>query len=69
MDTKAHGYGTKIRELRLERELSRRQVAERSGVTGQYIYLIETGRATNPSIQVLERVASALGVRLSSLID
>ena len=57
----------KIAELRDERHLNQKQLAEKMGVSQQFISQIETGSAKNLSIDTLVRFASTLGrgVRIS----
>ena len=52
--------GKHIRELREAQNISREEMATSLGVTAQYIYMIETGRA-NPSEKRLTQLADVLG--------
>ena len=56
-----------IRETRLARHLSQRELAGRMDVPRTYISKIENGKAI-PTLRSLERLASALGVELRHLI-
>jgi transcriptional regulator with XRE-family HTH domain len=58
----------RVRALRDEHGLSLDALAERSGVSRSNISLIERGQSS-PTAQVLDRLASALGVALASLFD
>ena len=60
-------FGRRVRELRLNRELSQEQLAERSGLHWTYISGIERGRR-NPGLNNLGRLASALSVTLPELL-
>ena len=60
--------GTRIRALRLERELQQRQLAEKAGLTPSMVSQIESGRLT-PSLHTLGKVAGALGVTIATLFD
>lgn len=54
--------GRRIRQLRLERELSQRALAANTlGVSYAYISRIEAG-ARQPSLQAINRLANVLGV-------
>ena len=53
--------GQKIRELREKRCLDQVTLAAKIGVTQSYISAIEIGKST-PSLQVLQKIAQALGV-------
>lgn len=59
--------GHVVSTQRKVRERSRREVAERTGVSEQYIGRIERGTG-NPSFIVLTRLASALDMSLHDFI-
>ena len=44
------------------------ELAKRVGVTKAYISLLESGGHDNPSLDVLRRLAEALGVPLTKLL-
>ncbi len=56
-----------VRELRLMRHLSQRQLAGRMQVPRTYISKIENGKAI-PTLGSLERLATALGVDVRQLV-
>jgi transcriptional regulator with XRE-family HTH domain len=56
-----------VRDLRLERNLSQRQLAGRMQVPRTYISKIENGKAT-PTLSSLERLATALEVDICKLV-
>jgi transcriptional regulator with XRE-family HTH domain len=56
-----------VRNLRLARNLSQRQLAGRMGVPRTYISKIENGKAM-PTLSSLERLAKALQVDISALL-
>ena len=59
----------KIRSLRLELNLTQAAAAERAGLaSAQKWNDIENGRRTNLTIETLERVAAALGVKAKDLL-
>jgi transcriptional regulator with XRE-family HTH domain len=60
--------GSRIKALRMERELQQRQLAEKAGLTPSMVSQIESGRLT-PSLHTLGKVASALGVPIAALFD
>lgn len=53
----------KIKALRVRHGLSQRELAELSGLRQQSFARLETGRQY-PSVQILQRIARALGKRL-----
>lgn len=58
---------TAVRDLRLVRNLSQRQLATRMNVPRTYISKIENGKAM-PTLSSLERLAKALQVDISALL-
>jgi transcriptional regulator with XRE-family HTH domain len=60
---------TVLRKLREERGLSQAQLAAKANVTDAYVAQLETGKKTNPSLDVLKRLARALGVPVTELLE
>ncbi len=60
--------GVKIQKLRQERNLTLTQLAENTGISKSYLSYIERNIQTNPSIEVLAKIASALGVNIQTLL-
>jgi len=50
-----------LREVRAEKLLTARQLAERSGLSHATIYMVENGR-TVPRLAAVQKIAEALGV-------
>ena len=67
MDVPAR-IGWNLRRLRKEREITQEDFATDSGFDRGYISGIERG-VRNPSVGVLVRIASALGVDVAELFD
>jgi transcriptional regulator with XRE-family HTH domain len=61
--------GTMLRELRAAKGLTQEDLAKKAKVTRSYVAMLETVGKKNPSIQVLRRLAKALGVPVSELIE
>jgi transcriptional regulator with XRE-family HTH domain len=59
--------GRRIRALREAMDLSLRDLAERSGVSAPMLSQVERGE-TSPTLQVAERIAAGLELRLSQLL-
>ena len=57
-----------IRKYRLERNLTQEALAEAARIHHTYVGLLER-RKRIPTIEVAQRLAMALGTKLSSLID
>jgi transcriptional regulator with XRE-family HTH domain len=60
-------FGVIIRDRRIAAALSQEQLAERSDVHPTYIGMVERG-LRNPTLDVSERIANALGERLPDLL-
>jgi transcriptional regulator with XRE-family HTH domain len=61
-----HALGRAIRELRSERGLSQEAVALDANMQPSWLSHIEAGRR-NPAWSTVQRIAAALGVRVSDL--
>lgn len=59
----AESFGDKVRRRRLEEGLSQEELANRVGISRNYLSGIERGVATNLSWQVMERLTTELGFR------
>ncbi len=59
----------RLKELRLERGLSVKELAKEAGVSPPYIWQIEGGRRQNPGAEKLQKLATALRVTIAELID
>lgn len=57
-----------MRKARLNQDLSQEELAHEADSNRTYISDVERGRR-NPSIEVVERIAKALGVSMGSLLD
>src|SRR5512136_2048993 len=60
--------GSRLRDLRLERGLSIRALAERSGLNVNTFSLIENGK-TSPSVSTLQQIAAALEVPITAFFE
>lgn len=60
--------GTRLRELRKERNLSQRDLAGQAGVSANAISLIERGEIS-PSVATLQRLATTLSVKMSYFFE
>ena len=60
--------GSRLRELRTERDLSLRALAEKSGLSINTLGLIENGK-TSPSVSTLQQVALALEVPITAFFE
>jgi transcriptional regulator with XRE-family HTH domain len=53
----------------MEKGISQRDLAAKVGVKGPYIAQLETGVRKNPSLDVLKRIAKALRVPVTELLQ
>lgn len=61
--------GERLKELRQQKRMSLSELAEKSGVAKSYVSAIERGLQDNPSIQVIEKLVSILGVPLQQFLS
>ena len=59
--------GLRVKNTRLERQLSQTQLADKIGISYMNIANLETGRVTNP--RYLSKLAEALQTTVSYLVD
>jgi len=59
--------GDKIRALRAQRGWTQGDLAGKSGIAQKYVSALERGQRTNPSREVVQNLADALGVPVSTL--
>lgn len=57
----------RLKRLRAERKLSQAAMAEKSGVSREYIARLETGKQ-DPTLGTLQKLAKALKVKLPDLL-
>lgn len=60
-------FGAVVRELRIERGLSQEELALDAALSRDYVGRIERG-SSNPTVEVIHRLASALDLRGSNLL-
>ena len=61
--------GYRVKTLREHRALTQRDLARKARVTQPYVALLESGARKSPSLPVLQRLAKALGVRVTALLE
>jgi transcriptional regulator with XRE-family HTH domain len=60
---------TVLRRLREARNMTQEELAKRAKVTRSHLSLLEAGHRKNPSLEVLKRLARALGVPVGELLE
>ena len=53
-------YYNRLKEIRLEKGMTLQQLAEKANISAGYLCHLERGTRTNPSIDVMEKIAKAL---------
>ena len=61
-------FGRVLRTLREEKGLTQVDLAEKVKVGQSYIAMLEIGEKQNPSLDVLQRLAKALKVKVTELL-
>ena len=59
--------GSRIREIRLKRQLTQAELADKCGCNRNYVSMLERGER-NPSYKSLVMIASGLGVKVQKLV-
>lgn len=60
--------GQRIKQLRLQKQLTLSELAEKAGVAKSYLSSIERNLQSNPSVQFLEKISAVLDISVQSLI-
>ncbi|MCP4122532.1 MAG: helix-turn-helix transcriptional regulator [Bacteroidetes bacterium] len=60
--------GAKIKEARAKKKLSLQAVADEIGVSKTHIWDLETGRSTNPSVELITKLASFYRLKIADLV-
>lgn len=55
-------FGEYIKNVRKQKKLTLREAAELCGISHPYLSQLETGRNTNPTSQVIEKLSNGLGI-------
>ncbi len=60
--------GARLKELRLKKGFSLQDLADKVGASKAHIWDLETGRAKNPSMELLAKLAKALNTTIYDLV-
>lgn len=60
--------GANIKKARKQKQLTQLQLSEMSGISQGGISLVESGQKKSPSLDVVKKIADALGVTIDDLI-
>lgn len=61
--------GSKLRELRTRKRESLQQLADAVGASKAHIWELETEKSTNPSLDLLKKIATHFGIGVSILLE
>ena len=61
-------FGKKLKEIRLEKDLTQEELAEKVGIHATYVGKLESGK-NNPSLMMIYKFSCALKVKLKDLLD
>jgi transcriptional regulator with XRE-family HTH domain len=59
---------TKLKELRVRKKQSLQDVADAIGASKTHVWDLETGRSSNPSVDLLTKLATHFQVRIADLV-
>lgn len=62
-------FGANVRRVRRSQDMTQETLADLAGVNRSYLSELERSGKGNPTLKVMERLARALEVSLSSLLD
>ena len=68
MEDLKNKVGLKVRRYRKEKDLTQEKLAEKTGISVDFLSLIERGKNA-PSFETLEKIAKALGVPVKELFE
>jgi transcriptional regulator with XRE-family HTH domain len=58
-----------LKRLRKKKGMSQLELAGKAGLPHGYVSELEAGKKKNPSLKVLQKLARALGVTVSQLLE
>ncbi|WP_296710710.1 helix-turn-helix transcriptional regulator [Rhodoblastus sp.] len=61
--------GSKLRELRTRKRESLQQLADAVGASKAHIWELETEKSTNPSLELLKKIAAHFTIQVSTLLE
>lgn len=66
---KARTFAMNVKRLRTQRGLTQMELAKKTKVSQAFIAQLETGEQDNPTLDTLRRLAKALRVRVTELLE
>ena len=68
MENLTQEFGRTLRRLRVERQLTQEELAQRAGVDYKYLQKLEGQNPSSPTLSTLEKLAKGLGISVSELV-
>lgn len=68
MDESAKRLGNNIKRIRLKKGMTQGDICRKLGLDRAYISNLENGKK-NPTLSTIEKIANALGVKASDLLN
>ena len=69
MDKITMEFAKALKNLRIEKNLTQEELAQRSGVDYKYLQKLEGHTPSSPTLSTLEKLANGLGITLVELIQ
>lgn len=64
----SEGFGEKLKEIRVSKDMSLKDIEEICGVSASYIWRIEIGEKKSPSIPILAKISKAYNINLMDML-
>jgi XRE family transcriptional regulator, master regulator for biofilm formation len=61
--------GVRIRELRIKKELTLDQPAQKAAISKTYLSALKTQKESDPPISIVNKLAQALGIKTEELLE
>ncbi len=68
MNESAKKLGANMRRIRLEKDMTQGDICRKLGLDRAYISNLESGKK-NPTLATIEKIANALGIKASDLLN
>ena len=69
MDKITHDFSRALKRLRIEKNLTQEELAQRSGVDYKYLQKLEGQNPSSPTLSTLEKLANGLQIPLVELVQ
>jgi transcriptional regulator with XRE-family HTH domain len=61
--------GSKIKQFRIDNNISQKKFSELAGMTRAAVQAVETERNNNPTLENLSAIACAMGITIDELVE